>query len=330
MLGGLLYCNPFAPLMVQSPSVYSKRPAPSDENLESSKKKKKRTRSAPKTGAAVNWKQINVLGGDNAPVEARTLFQGGEQDAGMRGSVDADMQESSVAADALQQQASVAAKKPAKKSLSGAEKRKRKQAAAAAPATSERRGAPRMLRWLHSGFAEIWVTIAGTVRPGVKVVAMGTKDSETSPVIEKSILGDSPNFQYRLTPPRLAAGLQYATQFDIRGEERPAGPSAAHNPRTPQAHPPVHRSRRATPTLLRQTPAAHSTRSPSGATRSMGSCVRCPTRTRSRAATRRSSPLATRASRNWSVSSASKPARQRTPKQRLQTRGRLSKQRQAR
>ena len=64
MLGGLLYCNPFAPLMVQSPSVYSKRPAPSDENLESSKKKKKRTRSAPKTGAAVNWKQINVLGGD--------------------------------------------------------------------------------------------------------------------------------------------------------------------------------------------------------------------------------------------------------------------------
>ena len=146
MLGGLLYCNPFAPLMVQSPSVYSKRPAPSDENLESSKKKKKRTRSAPKTGAAVNWKQINVIGGDNAPVEARTLFQGGEQDAGMRGSVDADMQESSVAADALQQQASVAAKKPAKKSLSGAEKRKRKQAAAAAPATSERRGAPRMLR----------------------------------------------------------------------------------------------------------------------------------------------------------------------------------------
>ena len=147
-MGGVLYCNPFAPLMVQSPSVFSKRPAPSDENLESSKKKKKPTRT-PKTGAAVNWKQINVIGGDNAPVEARTLFEGGEQDGGMRGSVDADMQESSEAADALQ--ASVAAKKPAKKSLSGAEKRKRKQAAAAAPATSERRGAPRMLRWLHSG-----------------------------------------------------------------------------------------------------------------------------------------------------------------------------------
>ena len=182
----------------------------------------------------------------------------------MRGSVDADMQESSVAADALQQQASVAAKKPAKKSLSGAEKRKRKQAAAAAPATSERRGAPRMLRWLHSGFAEIWVTIAGTVRPGVKVVAMGTKDSETSPVIEKSISGDSPNFQYRLTPPRLAAGLQYATQFDIRGEEqarqllttharhKPTLPSTVHDARRPpscgrrqrRTRPVRHRARR--------------------------------------------------------------------------------------